>query len=303
MIFFFLRNRKINDSRRYVSFYFEVKRKKGYFITLISFGNDSNFAIMTLDYKNIHINYAVSGEGSAVILLHGFLETSAMWDDLVPELAKNNQVVCIDLLGHGQTACLGYVHTMEAMADAVFFVLKHLKIKRAQVIGHSMGGYVALAMAEKAPQLFEGLCLMNSTFEADGKELKLLRTRANKMAQTNFESLVRASFANLFTPESREKFKKEYENALHLALQTSIQGYIAGQEGMKLRPNRFEVFKNLKANKLVIIGKKDAVVAVKKLIDQIKITNVNYKELSEGHMSHIENKSELSYIIKQFIEK
>ena len=112
-----------------------------------------------------------------------------MWNDLVPELAKNNQVVCIDLLGHGQTDCLGYVHTMEAMADAVFFVLKHLKIKHAYVIGHSMGGYVALAMAEKVPVLFNGLCLMNSTFEADTKELKLLRTRANKMAQTNFEKL------------------------------------------------------------------------------------------------------------------
>ncbi len=258
---------------------------------------------MTLDYKNITINYTVSGEGPAVILLHGFLETMDMWNDLVPELVKNNQVVCIDLLGHGQTDCLGYVHTMEGMADAVFIVLKHLKIKRARVIGHSMGGYVALAMAEKVPQLFEGLCLMNSTFEADGKELKLLRTRANKMAQTKFENLVRTSFANLFAPASREKFKKEYESALHLALQTSVQGYIAGQEGMKLRPNRFEVFKILKANKLIIIGKKDTVVSVKKLIDQINTTNINYEELSEGHMSHIENKSELSYVLKRFIEK
>ncbi len=258
---------------------------------------------MILEYKNSNIHYTVKGEGPAVILLHGFLEDLTMWNTLVPDISKNHQVVCIDLLGHGKTDCLGYVHSMEDMADAVFAVLNHLNIKKAQVIGHSMGGYVALAMAEKEPQFFESLCLMNSTFEADGKELKLLRTRANKMAQTNFENLVRVSFANLFAPESREKFKKEYESALQLALQTSIQGYIAGQEGMRLRPNRFEVFKNLKGKKLIIIGKKDAVVNGKNIIRQIEGTTIDFIEFSEGHMSYIENKSELSYEFKQFVEK
>jgi len=258
---------------------------------------------MIVDYKNITINYKVSGKGSPVVLLHGFLETLEMWDDLTSEISQTHQVISIDLLGHGKTDCIGYVHTMNDMADAVFVVLNHLKIKRARFIGHSMGGYVALAMAEKEWQVFEGLCLMNSTFEADGKALKLLRTRANKMAQTNFENLVRMSFANLFALESKEKFKKEYENALRLALQTSVQGYIAGQEGMKLRPNRFEVFKNLKCNKLIIIGKKDNVVDGEKLIHKIEGTTIDYIEFSEGHMSYIENKSELSYFIKQFIEK
>ena len=257
---------------------------------------------MILDYKNITINYKVSGKGSPVVLLHGFLETLDMWGDLTSEISLTHQVISIDLLGHGKTDCIGYVHTMDNMADAVFVILNHLKIKRAQFIGHSMGGYVALALAEKEPQLFEGLCLMNSTFEADGKALKLLRTRANKMAQTNFENLVRVSFANLFALESKAKFKKEYENALQLALQTSVQGYIAGQEGMKLRANRFEVFKNLKCSKLIIIGKKDAVVDGEKLIHQIEGTTIDYIEFSEGHMSYIENKSELSYNIKQFIE-
>ena len=258
---------------------------------------------MILEHKNITINYKVSGKGSPVVLLHGFLETLEMWGDLTSEISKTHQVISIDLLGHGKTDCIGYVHTMDDMADAVFVVLNHLKIKRSRFIGHSMGGYVALALAEKKWQVFEGLCLMNSTFEADSKALKLLRTRANKMAQTNFENLVRLSFANLFALESKEKFKKEYEKALQLALQTSVQGYIAGQEGMKLRPNRFEVFKNLKCNKLIIIGKKDAVVDGEKLIHKIEGTTIDYIEFSEGHMSYIENKSELSYFIKHFIEK
>ncbi len=258
---------------------------------------------MKLDYKNITINYTISGKGSTVVLLHGFLETIDMWNDFIPELSENHQVICIDLLGHGQTNCLGYVHTMEIMADAVFGVLTYHNVEQADFIGHSMGGYVALALAEKEPQLFKGLCLMNSTFEADDDQRKLLRTRANTIAKTNYENLVRMSFANLFAPKSRASYKQNYEDALSLALQIPVQGYIAAQEGMKLRPNRFEVYKNLKGKKVLINGKKDSLINGKKLKDQIKNTNIDFKELSEGHMSHIENKSELTYIIKHFIEK
>ena len=257
---------------------------------------------MQLEYKNINLNYTVSGKGSTIVLLHGFLETLDMWNDLIPKLSQNHQVVCIDLLGHGKTSCLGYVHTMEAMSEAVLAVLNHLKVETAKFIGHSMGGYVALALAEKEPQLFDGLCLMNSTFEADDEERKLLRTRAIKMAHTNYESLVRMSFANLFAPKSKENYSIEYDNALHLALKTTVQGYIAAQEGMKHRLNRFEAFKNLNGKKLIIVGKKDSLIESKKLLNKIRNTEITFEELSEGHMSHIENKSELSYLMNRFVE-
>jgi pimeloyl-ACP methyl ester carboxylesterase len=257
---------------------------------------------MNLNYKNGAIHYTVSGDGPALVLLHGFLETVDMWKDLVPEFARSHQVICIDLLGHGKTDCLGYIHTMEDMADAVFAVLDHLNIEKAHVIGHSMGGYVALALAERQPQLFEGLCLMNSTFEADDNDKKLLRSRATIMAKTNYENLVKLSFANLFAPESRLSFKFDYEVALETALNTSVQGYIAAQEGMKLRPNRFDIFNSIKGRKLLIVGKKDSLVDCKKLRSKVHETEIEYTELSEGHMSHIENKSELSYLLLRFIE-
>ena len=115
---------------------------------------------MNLEYKNSNINYTVEGEGNTIVLLHGFLESIVMWNEIATELSKTNQVVCIDLLGHGETDCFGYVHTMEDMADAVVAVLKYLKVKKAKFIGHSMGGYVSLALAEKHPELFSGLCLI-----------------------------------------------------------------------------------------------------------------------------------------------
>lgn len=258
---------------------------------------------MMLEYKNITINYTIYGKGSSVVLLHGFLENIDMWNNLEPELSKTHQIICIDLLGHGKTDCLGYIHTMEDMADAVFAVLNHLKIESTHIIGHSMGGYVALAMAEKEPQLLEGLCLMNSTFQADDKERKDLRKRAIKMAHTNYESLIRMSFTNLFAPESKIKFKQDFNAALQIASQTPVQGYIAAQEGMMLRPNRFEIFKKLKGKKHIITGKKDTLINSKKIAYLLKDTSIIHKELSEGHMSHIENKSELSYLINRFIEK
>ena len=258
---------------------------------------------MILEYKKVKINYTLSGEGSTIVLLHGFLETIDMWNTLLPELSKTHQVICIDLLGHGKTSCMGYVHTMEVMSEAVLAVLTHHNIKQADFIGHSMGGYVALALAEKEPDLFKGLCLMNSTYEADNDERKELRTRAMAMARANYKNLVRMSFANLFAPKSREVYRQDYENALNIALQTPVQGYIAAQEGMKLRPNRFEIFKNLNCKKCIVVGKKDSLMSSEKLKRQIKNTNIDYVELSEGHMSYIENKSELSYFILLFIEK
>ena len=258
---------------------------------------------MTLNYKNISINYTIEGEGEAVVLLHGFLENMDMWNDFLPVLSENHQIIRIDLLGHGKTECLGYVHTMEDMADAVHAVLLHHCIEAAKFIGHSMGGYVALALAEKEPQLLNGLCLLNSTFEADNKERQLLRMRAIKMATTNYENLVRMSFANLFAPESKLKFKEAYDNAMQLALQTPVQGYIAAQEGMKQRPNRYKTFKAISGEKLIITGKKDTLIEPKNITQKIKNTSILHKELSEGHMSHIENKSELTYFLKRFIEK
>ena len=127
---------------------------------------------MILDYKGINIFYTDTGKGQVVVLLHGFLEDASMWNALIPELSKKNRVVAIDLLGHGNTNSLGYVHTMEDMANTVKAVLSHLSLRKFIFIGHSMGGYVALAFAKLYPENIKGLCLLNSTYEADDLERK-----------------------------------------------------------------------------------------------------------------------------------
>ena len=130
-----------------------------------------NFALMkTTNFKNTKISYTDQGKGTAVVLLHGFLENQSMWKAFIPELVKKHRIITIDLLGHGETECLGYVHTMEDQADMVHHVLHELKIRKAVLIGHSMGGYVALAFAELYPDNVKGIVLQNSTSRADSEE-------------------------------------------------------------------------------------------------------------------------------------
>ncbi len=255
-----------------------------------------------LTYKNIQIHYTDGGSGDAVILLHGFLEDHTMWHDISLELIKTHRVVTIDLLGHGETGSLSNTHLMNNMADAVEAVLNHLKIDELILIGHSMGGYVALAYAEKTPTKVSGLCLMNSTFEADEDERKALRTRANKMVKDNFVNMVRMSFANLFSEYSRELFKAEFETALQIALKTSVQGYIAAQEGMRLRKDATSFFIDAPFKKAIILGRKDAVLDSESLFRSASKHCIPVDLFSEGHMSHIENKTECISSIMHFIE-
>lgn len=256
----------------------------------------------TLLFKNSVISFSDTGKGAAVVLLHGFLENNTMWKEVIPVLSKNRRVIAIELLGHGKSDAIGYVHSMDLMAEAVAAVLKSLRIRRIALIGHSMGGYVALAFAEIFAHQIKGLCLMNSTSLADSKDRKKLRERANKMVQNNFENMVRMSFTNLFSEHSRRAFKQELEGALVEALRTPLQGYIACQEGMRIRPDRSAVLKENTFKKLIIIGKKDSVIDYETAFTEAKEVGAETVVFEEGHMSHIENKPELITALQHFVK-
>ena len=156
---------------------------------------------MILQHKGIGIFYTDQGKGPSIVLLHGFLENTSMWNAFIPKLTKKNRIICIDLLGHGSTGCTGYIHTMEQMAEAVLAVLQHLKIRRSVLIGHSMGGYVTLAFAEANPDAVKGICLLNSTARADSAEKRKNRSRAIKVVKKNYKAFVRIAIVDLFRPK------------------------------------------------------------------------------------------------------
>ncbi|TXE13210.1 alpha/beta hydrolase [Seonamhaeicola algicola] len=257
---------------------------------------------MILKHKGINIFYTETGKGSAIVLLHGFLESSKIWDTFVPKLAKKNRVVCIDLLGHGNTECLGYIHTMELMAEAVEAVLKHLRIRKSTFIGHSMGGYVALAFAEKNPDNVKGLCLLNSTASADTPEKKQNRARGIIAVKQNHKTFIRHAVSNLFIPENHKKFATQIKQLIKDCQKTPLQGIVAALEGMKIREDREVLLHFSPYKKMMIIGKNDPILNYNNLISQTKDTNVNVVVLDGGHMSFIENESACLANIMHFIE-
>lgn len=253
-------------------------------------------------YKNTKIRYRSIGKGSAIVLLHGFLENLTMWSQIEAELSKRYRVVSVDLLGHGKSGNLGYVHTMDDQAQMVKGVLKHLRLRKYILIGHSMGGYISLAFAELFPDAVKGICLMNSTAEPDTKEKKINRDRAVETVKHNFKTFVRIAIPNLFAEGNRVIFKKEIDAITDEALQISPQGIIAALEGMKIRKDRKKVLKHHPSEKLMIIGEKDPVLDRDSLIEQAKNSGIKFIELPDGHMSHIENAAALKTALKEFVK-
>jgi len=253
-------------------------------------------------YKNTKIAYSEYGKGTAVVLLHGYLENQGMWNELIPELSKKHRIITIDLLGHGQTECMGYMHTMEDNADVVHEVLSELRIRKAVMIGHSMGGYVALAFAELYPDMMKGLVLLNSTSRADSEERKLNRDRAIKAVKKDYTSFVRLSIANLFSEENRERLTAEIEKVKIEALKTPLQGIVAALEGMKVRKDREVLLHFAPYPILLVLGQKDQVLNYEENIDQVENTAVKLRSFPDGHMSYIENREALQALLLEFLK-
>ena len=242
-------------------------------------------------FKDINIYYEEHGKGSAVVLLHGFLEGHWMWCDISAELAKKHRVITVDLPGHGKSECIGYVHSMDEMAEAVKAVVNHLGVRRSDLIGHSMGGYVALAYAEHFPDDLRSLTLYQSTSRSDDKAQKANRDKAIALVKQKPSTFVRQSIPLLFRPVNRTKFKREIEKIKLLALETPPQGIVAALAGMRDRPNRELLLKFPPYPIHIVAGEKDPRIPLESLIEQAAISEEVHLHVLKGigHMSYIED--------------
>ncbi|MBL7471816.1 alpha/beta fold hydrolase [Robertkochia sediminum] len=257
---------------------------------------------MELAYKGTRIFYTDEGKGTALVLLHGFLENSSIWKELKSRLTSRYRVVCIDLLGHGGTGCLGYMHTMTMMAEAVKAVLDHLRLRKVVFAGHSMGGYVALAFAEMYPDHVKGLALINSTPLPDSEEKKLNRDRAIAAVKENHKSFIRLAIANLFSPKNRKIFSEEIKTLKAEALKTPLQGIVAALEGMKIRPDREVLMHFSPYPKLLVLGERDPVMDAKALKNRLEVAAVEIRVYPDGHMSFLENFEVLQQDLKDWLK-
>jgi pimeloyl-ACP methyl ester carboxylesterase len=257
----------------------------------------------TIHFKNTKISYTDEGKGTAIVFLHGFLENKKMWNAFIPELSKKYRVITIDLLGHGDSESLGYIHSMEDNADVVQTVLTELRLRKVVFVGHSMGGYVALAFAELYPEFMKGLVLLNSTSRGDSDERKANRDRAINAVKKNYTNFVRLSISNLFSENNRERLSTEIEHVKDEAVKTPLQGIVASLEGMKIRKDREVLLHFSTYPILLILGKKDPVLNYEESLEQIEGTKVELVTFPDGHMSTIENQDELKVVLSGFFKK
>lgn len=255
----------------------------------------------TVQFKNTSIAYTDTGKGTAVVLLHGFLENRSIWDYFDQALSLKYRVVTIDLLGHGQSESHGYIHTMEDQADAVHEVLNQLRIRKAILAGHSMGGYVALAYAELYPDHVKGIALVNSTSRADSDERKTNRDRAIQAVKKDYTTFIRLSIANLFSEDNRTRLANEIENVKNEALKTPLQGVVAALEGMKIRKDREVLLHFGPAPVLLVLGEKDPVLPYTDNVDQTS-GKTRLVTFPDGHMSLIENRDDLLEALRGFFK-
>ncbi len=209
-------------------------------------------------YQGKKIKYRDAGQGPAIVLLHGFLENMDMWSYFAKKLSAEFRVITIDLPGFGGSDCLDQVHLMEQMATVVNKVLQHLEVKSCLMIGHSMGGYVTLAFAEKYPRKLHGFGLFHSHAMADTPEARINRNRAIKVVRSDRGAFIFNFFFELFAPDNVPRYENEISKLHADALKTSPKAIIAALEGMKCRTDKLEVLIKSKIPVLFILGKQDS---------------------------------------------
>ncbi len=245
------------------------------------------------------LNYEISKNGKEpLVLLHGFMENNTIWEDMEESLSDQFQLIKIDLPGHGKSEVLGEIHTMNLMAEEVKKVIDHLQFSKVHLLGHSMGGYTALAFAELYPENLKSLSLFFSSTLEDNDDKKDIRRRSIEIINRNYPSFVDNSIANLFSENERDILRDKIELAKKIAVETNTEGVKASQLGMAERPNRTKILLEFNLPILIIAGKHDNAVKTETFFEHIpNRKNIKTYILDCGHNGHWEKPIICSSII------
>jgi pimeloyl-ACP methyl ester carboxylesterase len=193
-----------------------------------------------------------------LVLLHGFCEDARVWQPLLPGL-EGLPLLRIDLPGFGQSALPTGGVGMQAHAEAVEAVLNAEDVERAVVLGHSMGGYAALAFAARWPERVAGLSLLHSHPLPDSPERVEARQRGIEMLRQGKRDLYVAQlFAGLFAPAFAAERPDIVAQLTHWGKAQSPEAIIAALEAMIGRSDQQHSLRSLPCPLQVIAGAEDA---------------------------------------------
>lgn len=243
--------------------------------------------------------YKILGEGNPTcIFLHGFLESSSMWDYLSLDRISSTSI-CIDLPGHGESMFSGFMQLengVEELAFAVLELLEHLEIRSFNIVGHSLGGYVALEI-KRLNEACKKVILLNSNYWADSPEKQLERERVASLAKTSKSLFINKAIPSLFT--DAELNKKDISKLINTALDMTPEAISAISIAMSFRKN-WQVFKPLK-DFYIIHGLLDKMYLEHQPAEMLFSKEQVFKIENVGHMSYIENPIAVSGILQAIL--
>jgi pimeloyl-ACP methyl ester carboxylesterase len=251
------------------------------------------------------LHYSKTGKGSVVVLLHGFGEDSIIWQHQINHLQSSYQLLVPDVRGSGGSAYLSPAFSIEHMAEDVIEVLKHEQIDNCTIIGHSMGGYIALALVEKYPNYFNGIGLVHSTSYADSEEKKLARSKSIEFIKENTAAeFIKATIPNLFGDAFKKEHSKEVEELIERGNQFTKEHLIAYYNAMKNRPDRTHVIQQTNIPVLYFIGSEDKAVNPADALQQSSVPSICSVQLVKGiaHMGMLEATARLNKTLDDFLK-
>ena len=250
----------------------------------------------------LHLNYREEGDGQTVILIHGFPMNQHVWDSFQEKLSDKFHVITLDLPGFGKSEALASGFSVGAVADAVLNFIRDKQYTNAVLIGHSLGGYVALAMAEKDPGSIAGFCLFHSTALADSEEKKQSRSKVLGFIENQGVHAFTSNFiAQLYADPQHSSITK----VKNLAVLSSAETVIGYTMAMRDRPDRTHVLEKFDRPILLLAGEKDQGIPVKTILDQANL-NKNAEAIilpGVAHMGMFEAEATCLKKISAFIKK
>ncbi|WP_327838303.1 alpha/beta hydrolase [Bacillus salipaludis] len=256
----------------------------------------------SIQLKNGTMDYFDKGKGMPIILLHGFCGSSRYWEKVIPSLAEKYRVIAPDLPGHGDTTIFKENDSIEVFADVIKEFLDELNVDKVTMFGHSLGGYITLAFAEKYSERLSGFSLVHSTAYPDSDDAKKGReANVSKVQELGISALIDGLVPKLFSPENVEKNAEYVDTTRQIGYSTSPHGAMSTLIAMKNRPDRNYVLEETTLPVLLIAGEKDQIIPKENTFSVTK-SNIKQRVIKDsGHMSMYENPNELISEIDKFL--
>lgn len=242
------------------------------------------------------------GRGKTLLFIHGFPFNQKIWDGYAEKFADQYHVVTIDLPGFGKSPMLPTPFSIDQVADALLAFLKSQQLRDIILIGHSLGGYVSLALLGKNPVLFSSLVLFHSTAYADSVEKRESRSKTVEFVQRNGAMPFTSNF---ITPLFVNPNHPGIEIVRKIANEATSEAVIGYSLAMRDRPQYIKTLESFENPTLFLTGKNDPGIPVESVLKQsshCKRPEIHILE-KVAHMGMFERADDTVAKIKGFINK